>query len=162
MGAVSKYIRIEASRDQVYALWRDPSAFPMFMPDVKKVEAKGDRWHWEVDGPMGMTVEWDSEVVEDIPNEKLAWKSVGGNVENSGVVRFDDRDGATDMEYSLEFSPPAGKAGEIVAKLFDDPEDKVQRALEAFKQIVEKEAKPRDDARAEVDADEARPPSSVG
>ena len=63
------------------------------------------------------------------------------------------------MEYTLQFSPPGGKAGEIVAKLFDDPEDKVQRALEAFKEIAEKDARPRTDARTEVDAVEAAPPS---
>jgi uncharacterized membrane protein len=159
MGAVSKYIRIEASPDQVYRLWRDPSQFPQFMADVKAVEDRGDRWHWEVDGPLGRTVSWDSEVIEDIPGERLAWKSVGGQVETSGAVRFDDRDGATDLEYAMQFSPPGGTAGEIVAKLFDDPEDKVQRALEAFKELVERDARPRTDTRGEVDAAEAAPPS---
>lgn len=161
MGAVSKYIRIDAPPQQVYDLWRDPSQFSEFMEDVEAVEDRGDRWHWKVSGPLGRSVEWDSEVVEDIPGEKIAWKSVDGDVENSGVVRFDARDGdSTDMEYALEFTPPGGKAGDIVAKIFDDPEDKVQRSLEAFKELVEA-AKPRSDARTEVvDAGEAAPPSS--
>ena len=102
-------------------------------------------------------MEWESEVIEDIPGEKLAWKSVGGDMENSGAVRFDAREGdATDMEYAIEFDPPGGTAGEIVAKLFDDPEDKVQRALESFKELVEQQARPRPDSRAEVDAGEAQ------
>ncbi len=157
MGSVSKYIRIEAPPQRVYELWRDPSAFPGFMPDVKSVEARGDRWHWVVEGPVGTTVEWDSEVVEDLPGERLAWKSVGGQVQNSGAVRFDDRDGATDLEYAMEFDPPGGTAGEVVAKIFKDPEDQVQRALDAFKALVERDAQPRADGRAEVDAEEARP-----
>ena len=157
MGSVSKYIRIEASPQRVYELWRDPREFPGFMPDVKSVEDRGDRWHWVVDGPLGATVEWDTEVVEDLPGERLAWKSVGGQVENSGAVRFDDRDGATDLEYVMEFQPPGGTAGEVVAKIFKDVEDQVQRALEAFKALVEKEAQPRADSRTEVDAEEARP-----
>ena len=161
MGAVSKYVRIDAPPDQVYRLWRDPSRFPDFMPDVKAVEDRGDRWHWEVDGPLGRTVSWDSEVVEDVPGERIAWKSVGGDITTSGAVRFDDRGGATDMEYALEFDPPGGTAGEIVAKLFDDPEDKVQRSLEAFKALVEHDARPRGDSRAEVDAAEASPPGSA-
>lgn len=159
MGAVSKYIRIDAPPQQVYDLWRDPSQFPEFMADVEAVENHGDRWLWKVSGPVGKTVEWESEVIEDIPGERLAWKSVGGDVENSGAVRFDGREGgdSTDMEYAIEFDPPGGKAGEIMVKLFDDPEDKVQRALESFKDLVEKQARPRPDSRAEVDAKEARP-----
>jgi len=142
MGAVSKYIRIDAPRSQVYELWRDPSNFPRFMPDVKSVENHGDHWHWELSGPIGTTVKFDSVVVEDVPGVKLAWKSTSGNTPNSGVVRFDDRGDATDMEYALEFDPPLGKAGEVVATLFDDPEDKVERALVAFKELAEHAARP--------------------
>jgi uncharacterized membrane protein len=159
VGAVSKYIRIEAPAQQVWDLWRDPTAFPEFMADVESVEADGGRWHWKVSGPAGKSVEWDSEIIEEVPGEKLAWRSVGG-MSNSGAVRLDDRGDATDLEYAIEFEPPGGTAGEIVAKLFDDPEDKVQRALESFKELVEHDAQPRRDSRAEVDAGEAAPTAS--
>ena len=148
MGAVSKYIRIEAPPQQVYDLWRDPRHFPDFMPDVEEVTANGDSWHWKVSGPAGKSVEWNSEIVEDKPGERLAWKSVGGDVETSGAVRLDDRDGETDLEFAMEFDPPGGTAGEIVAKLFKDPEDQVQRSLDAFKELVEKQATPRADKAA--------------
>ena len=157
MGSVSKYIRIKAPPARVYELWRDPTEFPGFMPDVTTVEDRGSTWHWEVDGPLGTTVSWDTEIVEDLPGERLAWKSVGGQVQNAGAVRFDDRDGETDLEYAMEFEPPGGTAGEVVAKIFKDPEDQVQRALDAFKELVEREAAPRGDSRAEVDAHEAKP-----
>jgi uncharacterized membrane protein len=161
VGAVSKYIRIEAPARQVYDLWRDPSRFPDFMADVKQVEARGDRWHWKVDGPGGVPVEWESQVIEDVPSEKIAWKSVNG-MENAGAVRFDDRGDVTDMEYTIEFSPPGGKAGDVVAKIFDDPEKKARVALAAFKELVERDAKPRIDGRTGVvDAGEAAPPSAA-
>ena len=57
----------------------------------------------------------------------------------------------------MEFDPPGGTAGEVVAKIFKDPEDQVQRALDAFKELVERDGSPRPDSRAEVDAKEARP-----
>lgn len=46
----------------------------------------------------------------------------------------------------------------MLAKLFKDPEDQVQRSLVAFRELVEKQARPRDDARTEADAAEAHPP----
>ena len=159
MGAVSKYIRIEAPPQQVWDLWRDPTGFPEFMDSVESVEANGQQWHWKVSGPAGKSVEWDSKIVEEIPGEKLAWKSISG-MPNSGAVRLDERDGQTDLEYAIEFEPPGGKVGDIVAKIFDDPEDKVQRALEAFKVLVEHDARPRPDSRTEVDAGEASPTDS--
>lgn len=51
MGAVSKYIRIDAPPQQVYELWRDPTSFPDFMPDVRSVEVRNGHWHWTVEGP---------------------------------------------------------------------------------------------------------------
>jgi uncharacterized membrane protein len=163
MGAVAKYIRVEVPPAEAYRLWRDPTGFPDFMPDVEEVEDRGETWHWKVAGPLGRSVEWVSEVVEEVPGERLAWRSIGGEVEAAGSVRFDERDGdATDLEFTLEFSPPGGTAGEVVAKLFDDPGDKVQRALEAFKDLAERSARPRPDSRAHVDAEEASPATGEG
>ena len=58
-------------------------------------------------------------------------------MKSSGAVRFDDHGGTTGVEVSLQYNPPAGALGEAVAKLFADPQDKVERALQAFKQTIE-------------------------
>jgi len=58
-------------------------------------------------------------------------------VETNGVVRFDDRDGKTNIEVALDYAPPAGAAGELVAKLWgDDPSKQVDEALDRFAEIV--------------------------
>ena len=63
-------------------------------------------------------------------------------VNNAGAVRFDDRGGRTDIEVSLEYNPPGGKAGgkagELVAELVRDPDKQVQRAVDGFRQVVER------------------------
>jgi uncharacterized membrane protein len=79
-------------------------------------------------------VEWDAEITEDVPNQRIAWRSVGdADVDNAGAVRFDDRGGRTNIEVSLGYNPPGGKAGELVAELVKDPDKQVQRAVENFR-----------------------------
>lgn len=96
--------------------------------------------HGKVHGPLGKTVEWDAHIVEDVENTRIAWatqESSGLDVKNAGAVRFDDHDGMTGVEVSLQYDPPAGVLGEVVAKLFADPQSKVERALESFKTTIE-------------------------
>jgi uncharacterized membrane protein len=139
LGSAAKYFEVAAPVDRVYAYWRDFSHFPSFMPDVKQVQVTGPTTsHWVVSGPLGRTVEWDAEITEDIPNQRIAWKSIGdSDVDNAGAVRFDDRGGTTNIEVSLEYAPPGGKAGELVAELVKDPDKQVERAVENFRKVVE-------------------------
>jgi UV DNA damage endonuclease len=140
MAAISKYVTVEAPVEKVYAYWRDFTNFPRFMPHVKEVtpvDGDDSRTHWKVDGPLGVAAEWDAELVEDVPNERIAWRSVeGSRIENSGVVRFDSRNDHTDVEVSIDYEPPAGAAGEAAARMFENPEEQVQDALDRFNEIV--------------------------
>jgi len=141
MGEVAKYVTVDAPVEKVYAYWRDFTNFSNFMPNVKEVSpVAGDDTltRWKVSGPLGVNAEWDARVVEDIPNEKIAWSSLeDSRVKTSGAVRFDAKDGQTSIEVALDYDPPAGAAGELAAKLFQDPQQQVDEALEKFKQIVE-------------------------
>ena len=139
MDSAAQYFEVQAPVEQVYAYWRDFSNFPAFMPDVQKVTVTGPTTsHWKVSGPLGKSVEWDAEIVEDVPNQRIAWRSIGdADVDNAGAVRFDDRGTSTNIEVSLEYHPPGGKAGELVAELVKDPDKQVQRAVDGFRQVVE-------------------------
>jgi uncharacterized membrane protein len=140
MGEVAKYKLIDAPVERVYAFWRDFTNFPQFMPHVREVRPlNGDKLtHWKVEGPAGMTAEWDAEITEDLPNEKIAWRSTeDSKVETNGVVRFDARDGQTHVEVALDYRPPAGAAGELVAKLWrEDPSSQVEDALDRFAELA--------------------------
>lgn len=139
MGSAARYFEVQAPVNQVYAYWRDFSHFPEFMPDVKEVRITGPTTsHWVVSGPMGKNVEWDAEIVEDRPNERIAWRSrEGSQVETSGAVRFDSRGPATNIEVSLEYNPPGGKVGELVAEALKDPDKQIDRAVANFRKLVE-------------------------
>ena len=142
MGTVAHYIEVDVPADKAYAWWRGLTNLPSVMPDVESITAStadATTTHWKVHGPLGKSVEWDARIVEDVPNEKIAWASVGGDntVATSGAVRFDDHGGSTGVEVPLTYDPPAGVVGEAVAKLFADPQDKVEKAVAAFKEQIE-------------------------
>jgi uncharacterized membrane protein len=60
----------------------------------------------------------------------------GSRVDNSGVVRFEGENGRTTVEVALEYDPPGGTPGELVARMFENPEARVEDALAKFDQIV--------------------------
>jgi uncharacterized membrane protein len=140
MGTVAHYLEVNATADQCYAWWRGLTNLPTILPDVESVQPQNGSTqvtHWKVSGPLGKSVEWDAKIVEDVPGEKIAWASTDGDVANSGAVRFDDHGSTTGVEVSLAYDPPAGVVGDAVAKLFADPQDKVENALAAFKKTIE-------------------------
>ena len=144
MGTVAHYLEVNAPADQCYAWWRGLTNLPQIMPDVESVtpvDGSTQVTHWKVHGPLGKSVEWDAKIVEDVPNTRIAWatqNSSGLDVKNAGAVRFDDKGATTGIEVSMQYDPPAGILGEAVAKVFADPQTKVEKALDAFKATIEK------------------------
>jgi len=144
MGTVAHYLEVNAPADQCYAWWRGLTNLPQIMPDVESVtplDGSTQVTHWKVHGPLGKSVEWDAKIVEDVPNTRIAWateNSSGLDVKNAGAVRFDDKGATTGIEVSMQYDPPAGILGEAVAKVFADPQSKVENALAAFKATIEK------------------------
>jgi uncharacterized membrane protein len=139
---VKASVTVRKPRDDVYSFWRDFQNFPRFMAHLESVEARSDgRSHWRACGPAGIPVDWDAEVAEDRPGELIAWRSLpGGDVVHSGAVGFADAPGdrGTEVHVDLEYAPPAGRAGSLLAKLFgEEPNMQVRDDLRRFKQVLE-------------------------
>lgn len=127
---------------EVYAAWRDLERLPTFMWHLESVTAGADgRSHWRAKGPAGTTVEWDAEIIDDVPGERISWRSVeGARVPNRGEVRFQAAPGdrGTEVVVTLSYDPPAGAAGVQVAQLFgESPTQQLADDLRRFKQVVE-------------------------
>jgi uncharacterized membrane protein len=94
-----------------------------------------------VRAPAGATVEWDSVIVEDIPDELISWQSdAGADIANSGRIDFRDAPGGrgTLVTATIAYDPPAGAVGKLVAKLFQrEPKIQARRDLRRFKQFME-------------------------
>jgi uncharacterized membrane protein len=135
-------VTIHRPIEEVYAFWRSFENLPRFMEHLELVTVYGDgRSHWITKAPLGAHVEWDAEVVEDIPNRLISWRSLpGGDVENRGRVQFEraPSDRGTIVRVDMLYHPPAGRVGAAVAKLFgEDPERQVHEDLRRFKQVME-------------------------
>lgn len=144
MGTAKHHIEVEAPAQACYDWWRGLTRLPEILSDVKTVAAvdgNAERTRWMVTGLAGASIEWEARIVEDAPPRRIAWTTVDDtdpDVRHAGEVRFDDLgDARTRLEVSLEYQPPAGRAGEAGAALLVNPQSKVEKAMTEFKRIIE-------------------------
>ena len=136
---VEHSVTINKPAAELYRFWRSLSQLPQFMEHLKEVREDGDRSHWVARGPLGMSVEWDAELITDTPNETISWRSLpGSDVDTAGSVHFRPAGGGTEVRVSLKYDPPAGKVGAAIARLLgESPEHQVRADLERFKALME-------------------------
>jgi len=138
---LTEAITVNRSIGEVYDFWRNFENFPRFMRHVEAVDVSGRHSHWRVTGPVGISVEWDAELIEERDQERLSWRTVEpSDVVHHGSVRFAraPRSSATEVWVHLHYSPPAGRLGRGIAWLLGkDPESQVREDLQRFKQLME-------------------------
>jgi uncharacterized membrane protein len=139
---VREAIRLEEPIAEVYRFWRHFENLPRFMKHLERVTELGNgRSHWVACGPGGMRVEWDAEIINEIENKVIGWRSLpGADVISAGSVNFDTvRAGrSTQVSVHLQYAPPAGKAGAWIAKVFGrEPSQTIREDLRRLKQLLE-------------------------
>ncbi len=139
---VEKTVTINKPADELYRYWHNFENLPTFMKHLKSVRVYNEkRSHWIANAPLGNSVEWDADILEDRENEFISWASVeGADVDNSGFVRFKKAPGdrGTEVKVVLEYNPPGGALGATVAKLFgEEPEQQIGDELRRFKMLME-------------------------
>ena len=135
-------VTINKPAAELYGYWRNFENLPRIMKHLESVtRLDGGRWHWKAKAPLGMSVEWDAEILNEIPNELIAWRSLPeAQIPNAGSVRFKplSHDRGTEIKVELEYQPPAGKVGATVAKLLgEEPQGQIEDDLRRFKQLME-------------------------
>jgi len=140
---VQQSVTISKPAADCYVFWRDLELLPQFMHHLKSVTVTDQkRSHWVARAPLGFSVEWDAEIVNDVKDREISWRSVGSpGVDNSGSVHFLDvpgRENMTEIRVVLDYIPPAGKLGSIIASLFgEEPNQTVKADLQRFQQLME-------------------------
>ncbi len=143
---VREAVTIQQSPSAVYSYWRDLSNLSRFMAHVDRVEVLSDtRSRWHVSGPFG-PVQWDAEIINDVPGELIGWRSQrGATVASAGSVRFEEtKDGrGTEVSVTLQYAPPAGRLGARLSSwLRHDPAKLVRDDLCRLKAALEAGRKP--------------------
>ena len=148
---IEREMSIEEPAEKLYRFWRDFRNLPLIMPNVESVRVRSDTWsHWVVKGPMGAAIEWDAEVINDKPNELIAWRTDGARVESAGSVRFEPRpDGGTLVRVSLQYNPPGGELAHMISALFgEDPGARIEEDLTRLKEAMARAHEDRDGLQA--------------
>ena len=135
MSVIEKSIELNVPVRTAYNQWTQFEEFPKFMEGVKQVTQIDDkRLHWKAN-IAGKEEEWNAEITEQIPDERIAWTSRGGAM-NAGVVTFHPLSEAkSKIMLQLEYDPKGfveqvGDATGLVTQ-------RVQGDLEKFKTFIE-------------------------
>jgi uncharacterized membrane protein len=139
---VLESITINRPVEELYRFWRNLENLPRFMRHLESVERVTDTIsRWKAWGPAGTIVEWEAEINNEVPNKVIGWRSLeNADVVSAGSVNFDaaGRGRGTRVTVHLQYSPPGGKVGASIARLFGkDAETEIREDLRRFKQLVE-------------------------
>jgi uncharacterized membrane protein len=135
-------LTINRRPEELHSFWRDFENLPLFMRHLESVRVVDDRRsHWVATAPAGGTVEWDAEITEDVPGERIAWRSLpGSDVEHEGVISFVPAPAGcgTYVQVTMRVAPPGGKIGTLFARIFGEaPDQQVSEDLRRFKRLIE-------------------------
>src|SRR3712207_3452110 len=133
---VEKSILVNVPVSVAYNQWTQFEEFPHFMGGVKKVtQLTDDRLQWVAE-IAGVKRQWEARVLEQVPDQKVAWAATEGAT-NAGQVTFEDLGGRTRVHLYLEYEPEG-----LVEKVGDKlnvVENQAEGDLERFKAFIEAE-----------------------
>ena len=139
---VTTGMTIAREPQELYQFWRDFTRLPTFMKFIAEVRPSGEqRTHWVAESPLGGRLEWESEVVEDVPNERIVWRATeDSQVKHDGEIRFRCAPAGrgTEVELDLRYEVPAGKLGKALGGFLNSmTEQALREDLRRFKRLME-------------------------
>jgi uncharacterized membrane protein len=138
---VESAVTVNRPASELYAFWRTLDNLPRVMQHLQSVTVLDERRsRWVATAPLGMTVEWDAEIINEVPDKVIGWRSIeGSTVVTAGSVNFDEEAGGTRVRVRLQYDPPGGKLGAWVAWVFgEEPSVQVEGDLRRFKELMER------------------------
>ena len=140
MTTIEQSIDLDVPVRAAYDQWTRFEEFPQFMKGVEEIRQIDDRHlHWVAELG-GTRHEWDAEITEQQPDERVAWRNTDGK-DNAGVVTFHKlSDTSSRVMVQIDFVPEGIK--EKVGSAINAPDRQVKGDLERFKELVESKGGP--------------------
>jgi uncharacterized membrane protein len=160
MEHIEKSIDVQAPLSTVYNQWTQFEEFPKFMEGVQEVrQLDNKRLHWRAKIG-GKEKEWDSEIFEQTPDERIAWRSTSGAM-NSGQVSFQSL-GPNQTRVNLKINYDPTGVMENIADALGVVSVRVEGDLKRFKQFVEDRHSETGSWRGEIHGREVQPDRREG
>lgn len=135
MDSIEKSITVDVPVNTAYNQWTQFESFPSFMEGVEQVRQLTDkRLHWRAE-IAGKTEEWDAEIVEQTPDQRVSWRSTTG-AQNAGTVSFQSL-GANQTQVTLRMEYKPEGVVEKVGSALGLVDGRVKGDLERFKKFIE-------------------------
>jgi uncharacterized membrane protein len=135
MHTIEQSIEVDAPAQAVYNQWTQFEEFPRFMEGIEQVRQLDDKRLHFTAAVAGRRHEWDAEIIEQIPEQKIAWRSVSGK-RNDGTVFFDKlAENKTRVRAVIAFEPEG--AVEKVGDALGVASARVKGDLKRFKEFIE-------------------------
>ncbi len=135
MSKIESSIDVEVPVRVAYDQWTQFEEFPRFMEGVERVTQLDDtRLHWVAE-IAGAKREWDAEIVDQQPDQRIAWRSIDG-AGNGGIVTFQPTgETATRVNLQMEFEPEG--LAETIGDKLGFVSKQAEGDLKRFKSFVE-------------------------
>jgi uncharacterized membrane protein len=136
MSTVKETVEVEVPVHTAYNQWTQFEQFPQFMEGVEEVRQLDDRHnHWTTKIG-GVKREFDTEIVDQLPDERITWRTVGGEAQQKGSVRFERLDDThTRVELVMDVEP--GGMAEKGADALGMIDRRVKEDMRRFKDYIE-------------------------
>jgi uncharacterized membrane protein len=135
-------ITIKRPAQDLYSFWRDFTNLTQVLPILKSVEVQdATHSHWTINGPAGMNIEWDTEIINEDPGNVIGWRSLENPyINHAGSVRFREapKNQGTEVLLEMEYLPVGGAVSVALMNLLGkSPEQQISTGLYRLKQMME-------------------------
>lgn len=151
MTSIRQSVEVQVPLATAYNQWTQFEEFPRFMEGVREVRQLDDaHLHWRADRH-GRTVEWDSEITEQVPDQLIAWRDIGGPG-NQGSVRFQPlQPDRTRIDLEMELAPQLPGIDQTQHE--SELRRRVEQDMMRFKQLLEDQGQASGAWRGEIPSD---------
>ncbi|WP_037854906.1 SRPBCC family protein [Streptomyces sp. NRRL S-340] len=136
MSTVKETVEVDVPVHTAYNQWTQFESFPHFMDGVEEIRQLDDRHNHWVTKVSGVTREFDTEIVDQLPDERITWRTTSGDTHQRGSVRFervDDSHTRVELVMDIEPSGMAEKAGDLLGVM----DRRVKGDMKRFKKYIE-------------------------